>query len=92
MKITDIRIRLVENGENKVKALASMTIEGCFVVHDIRVIEGARGNFVAMPRRKLTNGEFKDIAHPIDSATRSAIETQVLEAYDKAVTSTNKGT
>jgi stage V sporulation protein G len=85
LKISDIRIRLLGKDENKMKAVASITIEDCFVVHDIRIIEGTKGNFIAMPSRKTANGEYKDIAHPIDTTTRNSIEAQILEAFDRAV-------
>lgn len=87
MKISDIRVRLLAKDENKMRGVASMTIDDCFVIHDIRIIEGVKGNFIAMPSRKIANGEYKDICHPIDTATRNSIEAQILEAYDKAVAS-----
>lgn len=87
MKISDIRVRLVENAENKTRAVASFTIEDCFIIHDIRVIEGQKGLFVAMPRRKTSTGDYKDIVHPADTPTRHKIETAVLEAYNKALES-----
>ena len=86
MKISDIRVRVLGKEDNKMRAVASMTIEDCFVIHDIRIIEGTKGNFIAMPSRKIQNGEYKDICHPIDTATRQHIEAQILEAYDKVVT------
>ncbi len=79
MKITKIAIRSVEM--NKVKALASITIDDEFVIHDLRVVEGERGFFVAMPSRKLPNGTHRDIAHPINSETRDLIQAKVLEEY-----------
>lgn len=79
MKITKIAIRPVEM--NKVKALASITIDDEFVVHDLRVVEGERGFFVAMPSRKLPNGTHRDIAHPIKGETRELIQAQVLEEF-----------
>jgi len=84
MKISDIRIRLVDNSDNKTKAIASFTIEGCFIIHDVRVIDGAKGLFVAMPRRKTSTGDYKDIVHPADTSTRHSIEAQILEAYEAA--------
>ena len=65
MTITDVRIRIIDAEGNKLKALASITIDDCFVVHDIKVIEGAEGIFIAMPSRKIKDGTYKDIAHPI---------------------------
>ena len=88
MKISDIRIRMLGKDENKMKAVASITIDDCFVIHDIRIISGIKGNFIAMPSRKVANGEYKDICHPIDTATRNSIEAQILEAYDKAAADT----
>lgn len=85
LNITDIRVRLVKKDELKLKAVADITIDGCFVVHEIRVIEGTDKLFVSMPNRKTPNGEFKDIAHPIDTETRTMLDKKVLEAYEKAV-------
>ena len=79
MNITKIAIRPVEM--NKVKALASITIDDVFVIHDLRVVKGDRGFFVAMPSRKLPNGTHRDIAHPINSQTREVIQDQVLREY-----------
>ena len=79
MKITKVTLRPVEM--NKVKALASITIDDVFVVHDLRVVEGEKGFFVAMPSRKLPNGSHKDIAHPITSETREEIQNLILEQY-----------
>ncbi len=81
MQITKVSVRQVEM--NKVKAIASITIDDEFVVHDLRVVEGERGLFVAMPSRKLPSGEFRDIAHPINSETRERIQTAVLEEYKR---------
>ena len=82
MKITDVRIRLVDH-EGRVRAIASITIEDEFVVHDIKVIEGTNGLFIAMPSRKSQSGEFRDIAHPISTETRNKIQTAILDAYNK---------
>lgn len=84
MEITDVRLRKV-NGEGRMKAIASITIDNEFVVHDIRVIDGNNGMFVAMPSKRMPDGEFRDIAHPISSATREKIQHAVLAAYDRAV-------
>ncbi|MDY2696089.1 MAG: septation regulator SpoVG [Eubacteriales bacterium] len=81
MKISDIRIRLVDKEDSKLKAVASITIDDCFVVHDIKVIEGKEGYFISMPSKKTPDGEFKDIVHPINTETRESISTQVIEAY-----------
>ncbi len=83
MNITDVRLIKVD-GQNRLRAIAAITIDECFVVHELRVIEGDNGLFVAMPSRKRTNGEYKDIAHPINQETRKMIEEKVLEAYSQA--------
>ena len=70
LKISDVRVRLVQKEDSKLKAVASMTIDDCFVVHDIKVIEGQEGYFIAMPSRKASDGEYKDIVHPINTETR----------------------
>ena len=80
MQITDVRIRKVEK-EGKMKAVVSITIENEFVVHDIKVIEGEKGLFIAMPSRKSADGEYRDIAHPINSETRENIQKVILEKY-----------
>ena len=80
MQITDVRIRKVEK-EGKMKAVVSITIENEFVVHDIKVIEGEKGLFIAMPSRKSADGEYRDIAHPINSETRENIQKLILEKY-----------
>ena len=80
MQITDIRIRKVEK-EGKMKAVVSITIDDEFVVHDIKVIEGEKGLLIAMPSRKANDGEYRDIAHPINSATREKIQNMILEKY-----------
>ena len=82
MQITDIRIRKIEK-EGKMKAVVSITIDGEFVVHDIKVIEGENGMFIAMPSRKTAEGEYKDIAHPIKSETRESLQNMILDAYEK---------
>ena len=82
MQITDVRIRKVEK-EGKMKAVVSITIENEFVVHDIKVIEGDKGLFIAMPSRKASDGEYRDIAHPINSATREQLQNMILEKYKK---------
>jgi len=82
MQITDVRIRKVEK-EGKMKAVVSITIENEFVVHNIKVIEGDKGLFIAMPSRKASDGEYRDIAHPINSATREQIQNMILEKYKK---------
>lgn len=81
MEITDVRVRKVAK-EGKMKAVISITLDNEFVVHDIKVIEGDKGRFIAMPSRKTMDGEFRDIAHPINSVTRDKIQTAVLEKYE----------
>ena len=81
MQITDVRLRKV-NSENRMKAVASVTFDNEFAVHDIKVIESQNGLFIAMPSRKIPNGEFKDIAHPINPETRERIQNAILEAYN----------
>ena len=83
MIITDVRVRKVTK-EGKMKAVVSITIDDEFVVHDIKVIEGEKGLFIAMPSRKASDGEYKDIAHPINSATREKIQKIILEKYEAA--------
>jgi stage V sporulation protein G len=81
MEITDVRLRRV-NTEGRMRAIASITIDNEFVVHDIRVIDGNNGMFVAMPSKRTPDGEFRDIAHPISSITREKIQQAVLAEYD----------
>ena len=85
MKITDVRIRRIAK-EGKMKAIVSITLDDEFVVHDIKVIEGEKGLFIAMPSRKTTTGEYKDIAHPINSQTREQIQDIILKEYQQALT------
>ena len=82
MNITDVRVRKVAK-EGKMKAVVSITIDEEFVVHDIKVIEGEKGLFIAMPSRKATDGEYRDIAHPINSGTRDRIQTLILGKYQE---------
>jgi stage V sporulation protein G len=84
MKITDVRVRKVEK-EGKMKAVVSITIDEEFVVHDIKVIEGEKGMFIAMPSRKAADGEYRDIAHPINSATREHMQQLILDKYEAAL-------
>ena len=81
MNITDVRVRRVAK-EGKMKAVVSITIDEEFVVHDIKVIEGEKGLFIAMPSRKATDGEYRDIAHPINSETRERIQGIIFEKYE----------
>ena len=84
MNITDVRVRKVAK-EGKMKAVVSITIDDEFVDHDIKVIEGEKGLFIAMPSRKATDGEYRDIAHPINSATRDRIQRIILDKYDEVM-------
>lgn len=84
MNITDVRVRKV-NMEGKMKAIVSVTFDNAFVVHDVKVVEGQNGLFVAMPSRKTPEGEFRDIAHPISAAAREVISLAVLNAYQDAI-------
>ena len=84
MQITDVRIRKVEK-EGKMKAVVSTTIDEEFVVHDIKIIEGEKGLFIAMPSRKAADGEYRDIAHPINSDTRDRIQKLILEKYQETM-------
>ena len=84
MNITDVRVRKVAK-EGKMKAVVSITIDDEFVVYDIKVIEGEKGLFIAMPSRKATDGEYRDIAHPINSVTRDRIQTMILDKYQEVM-------
>lgn len=84
MKITDVRVRKIAK-EGKMKAIVSITLDDEFVVHDIKVIEGEKGLFIAMPSKKATDGEYRDIAHPINSDTRENIQRIILDSYAKAL-------
>lgn len=84
MKVTNVRIKLI-NSESRLKAVGSITLDDCFVVHDVRVLEGEKGIFVAMPSKKMPNGMFRDIAHPINQETRAMIDEAVVAAYEEAL-------
>ena len=88
MNITDVRVREVAK-EGKMKAVVSITIDDEFVVHDIKVIEGEKGLFIAMPSRKAADGEYRDIAHPINSTTRDRIQTLILDKYQEVMNETD---
>ena len=89
MQITDVRVRKVTK-EGKMKAVVSITIDNEFVVHDIKVIDGEKGLFIAMPRRKAADGEYRDIAHQINSDTRERIQREILEKYEEAALETEQ--
>ena len=84
MQITDVRVRKITK-EGKMRAIVSITIDDEFVIHDIKVIEGDKGLFIAMPCKKATDGEYRDIAHPINSATRERVQATILEKYQMAL-------
>lgn len=84
MQITDVRVRKITK-EGKMKAVVSITLDDEFVVHDIKVIEGDKGLFIAMPSKKAADGEYRDIAHPINSTTRENIQRIILERYETAL-------
>lgn len=83
MQITDVRVRKIAK-EGKMKAIVSITLDDEFVIHDIKVIEGDKGLFIAMPSKKAADGEYRDIAHPIKSSTRDMIQKVILTSYEKA--------
>ena len=83
MNITDVRVRKISK-EGKMKAVVSVTIDDEFVVHDIKVIEGDKGLFIAMPSRRSSDGEYRDVAHPINTSTRERLQAVIQEAYEKA--------
>lgn len=82
MKISDVRVRIAKKSDSKLKAIASVTFDDCFVIHDIKVIEGNEGYFIAMPSRKTSEGEYKDIAHPIKTETREYLISEILSAFE----------
>ena len=84
MEITDVRIRKVTD-EGKMKAIVSITFDNEFVVHDVKIIEGQNGLFVAMPSRKMNEGDFRDVAHPISSETRNRIKDAIFDEYEKVL-------
>ncbi len=84
LKISDIRVRIIKKEDSKLKAVASMTIDECFVVHDIKIVEGNQGYFISMPSRKTADGEYKDTVHPLNTETRNQIESAILAEFEKA--------
>lgn len=85
IQITDVKIRMVNAENSKLKAVASLIIDDCLAVHDIKIIDGDSGEFIAMPSRKTPSGEFKDIAHPINSETREVMRKAIIDAYHQAL-------
>jgi len=90
MQITDVRVRKIAK-EGKMRAIVSITIDDEFVIHDIKVIEGDKGLFIAMPSKKATDGEYRDIAHPINSSTRERIQNLILDRYQQALLEPDEG-
>ena len=86
MQVTDVRVRRIEK-EGKMKAIVSITLDNEFVIHDIKVIEGEKGLFIAMPSKKALDGEYRDIAHPINSDTRDIIQKSILQEYEAIMAS-----
>ena len=84
MQITDVRVRKLTK-DGKMKAVVSITLDDQFVIHDIKVIEGEKGLFVAMPSKQSGNGEFRDVAHPINAETRELVQRLILQAYEEAL-------
>lgn len=84
MQITDVRVRKLTK-EGKMKAVVSITLDDMFVIHDIKVIEGEKGLFVAMPSKQSGNGEFRDVAHPINAETRELVQRLILQGYEEAL-------
>lgn len=84
LKITSVNVRKVEREDNRMKGIASVLIDDCFAIHDIRIIEGDKGLFIAMPSRKTATGGYRDIAHPTNAETRKMFEDSILEAYRSA--------
>ena len=84
MKITSVNVRKVDKEDSRMKGIASVLIDDCFAVHDIRIIEGDNGLFIAMPSRKTATGGYRDIAHPINQEVRTLFEQEILKAYNEA--------
>lgn len=87
MKITSISVRIAENTESKMRGIASVIVDDCFAIHDIRIIEGENGLFIAMPSRKTKTGEYRDVAHPINAECRNMFEKAIIDEYNKQLTS-----
>ena len=89
MQITDVRVRKITQ-EGKLRGIVSITLDNEFVVHDIKVIESEKGLMIAMPSKKVAEGEYRDVAHPINSETRKKMQSMILEAYERAVQETKQ--
>lgn len=85
MNVTETRIRLVKKEDSKLKAIATVTLDSCMIIHDIKVVEGTDDLFIAMPSRKMPSGEYKDIVHPLNTETREALKAIIVEEYKKAL-------
>lgn len=85
MKITSVNVKIIESENGKMKAIASVVLNDCFAIHDIRIIEGEKGLFIAMPSRKTSSGEYRDVAHPITPECRKMFEDAILEEYKKMI-------
>ena len=85
MKITSVNVRITEKEDSRMKGIASILLDDCFAIHDIRIIEGDNGLFIAMPSRKIATGGYRDIAHPITPECRKMFEDAILEAYNKEI-------
>ena len=83
MKITSVNVRIAESADSKMKGIASVIVDDCFAIHDIRIIDGEKGLFTAMPSRKTSSGEYRDVAHPITSDCRQLFNDAILEEYNK---------
>lgn len=83
MNITEVRVRLVKKDDGKLKAVASITIDDCFVVHDVKILEGTEDYFIAMPSKKTPEGEYKDVVHPLNTETRELLKNVVLAEFKK---------
>ena len=90
MNITDIKVRIISKEDKHLKGVASVTFDDCFVVHDIKIIKGNEGDFIAMPSRKTNEGEFKDIVHPIKSETRAMLSEAILKVYQEELAKQQK--
>ncbi len=82
MKITSVKVRKIEKEGSRMKGIASVVLDDCFAIKDIRIIEGEKGLFIAMPSRKYPNGEYRDVAHPINAETRAMFENSIIEEYN----------
>ena len=89
MNISEVRVRLVKKDEGKLKAVASVTIDNCFVVHDVKILEGSEDYVIAMPSKKTPDGEYKDIVHPLNTETREQLKKVVLEEFEKVKSQTS---